>query len=151
MHPKETWGTRAEKHEVWKLACIAKLVWDIAKKKDGLWIHWIHGRYIKDKGCWEYTSRNDASWYWKMLLIVKDKFRFYPKEDYKVKEGYARLCQTPITPTWSKIIWTRLSIPRHSLTAWMLMHQRLPVLCRMGRYTNLPSTDYRMCHQSIET
>ena len=48
-------GLGVKNMKLWNQACIAKLVWDIARKKDGLWIQWIHGRYIKDRGWWDYT------------------------------------------------------------------------------------------------
>jgi len=56
-----------------------------------------------------------------------------------------------LAPPWAKIIWTRISIPRHSLTTWMFMQQILPVLQRLGRYTQLPTTICGMCQQSTET
>ncbi|KAJ8441434.1 hypothetical protein Cgig2_023620 [Carnegiea gigantea] len=43
------------------------------------------------------------------------------------------------------------SLPRHSFTAWMFMHQKLPVLSRVGRYTNLQSMEHKFCHQNDET
>ena len=136
---------------LWNTTCIAKLVWDIVKKKDNLWVQWIHGRYIRDGSWWEYTSRSDASWYWQKLLKVRDKFRTYPKAVYKVEEGYAWLLQADSKPPWAKMIWTRISLPRHSLTAWMFMHQKLPVLQRLGRYTHLQNTICGMCQQFTET
>jgi len=119
----------------WNVACIAKLVWAIAKKKDSLWVQWVHGRYIKGRDWWEYSSKGDSSWYWKKLNKVKEKFRFYPKDIYKVKEGYDWLLNNPTKAPWHKTLWTRLSIPRHTLTAWLLMHQKLPVLQRIGRHS----------------
>ena len=47
----------------WNKACIAKLVWAITKMKDGLWIKWVHGRYIQDKRWEDYTPKGDTSWY----------------------------------------------------------------------------------------
>jgi len=78
---------------LWNRVCVAKLVWAIAKKKDGLWIHWVHGRYLKGGEWWVYTPKGDTSQYWKKLHKVKELFKDYPKEDYKVKEGYKWLLQ----------------------------------------------------------
>ena len=84
-------------------------------------------------------------------MKVRDRFKTYPKVDYKIQEGYAWLLHTPLSPKWTNITWTRISIPRHSLTVWMFMHQRLPVLQRLEKYTQLPSVECSMCHQSPET
>ena len=59
---------------MWNYACIAKLVWAIAKKKDCLWVKWVNRRYIKCRDWWEYTPKGDSSWYWKKLNKAKDKF-----------------------------------------------------------------------------
>ncbi|KAJ8421075.1 hypothetical protein Cgig2_031368 [Carnegiea gigantea] len=100
---------------------------------------------------WKYTPKSDTSWYCKKLQRVKERFKTYPTEEYKVKEGYIWLLQDSNTPHWGKLIWSRLSIPRHSFTAWIFMHQKLPVLHRIGRFTHLQFTDCKMCQQSTET
>jgi len=35
---------------------------------------------------------------------------------------------------WSKVIWARTVIPRHSSTAWFLIHKRLQIRSRMARF-----------------
>ncbi|KAJ8419296.1 hypothetical protein Cgig2_013319 [Carnegiea gigantea] len=35
----------------------------ITKKKDSLWVQWIHERYLRGKEIWDYTSKGDTSWY----------------------------------------------------------------------------------------
>ncbi|KAJ8422255.1 LOW QUALITY PROTEIN: hypothetical protein Cgig2_025875 [Carnegiea gigantea] len=35
--------------DVWNKAWIIKLVWEVAKKKDGLWIKWVHRKYLINK------------------------------------------------------------------------------------------------------
>ncbi|KAJ8439614.1 hypothetical protein Cgig2_020990 [Carnegiea gigantea] len=82
---------------------------------------------------------------------VKAKFRVYPERDYRVNEGYQWLLQTTAKPSSTNLIWTRTSLPRHSFTAWMFMHQRLLVLSRVGRYTKLQSMECSFCHQKEET
>jgi len=120
-------------------------------KKDNLWVKWVHGRYLRGGDRWTYTPKSDTSWYWKKLLKVKERFRTYPKSEYIVKQGYRWLTQTYSNKKWTKLVWNRVSIPRHSLTAWLFMHQKLPVLHRIGRFTHLPFTECGMCYQSIET
>ena len=135
---------------LWNQACTTKAVWAIAKKKDNLWVQWFHRRYIKEKEWWDYTPRGDSSWYWKKMQRVKQRFQTYPRGEYKVKEGYIWLLQNANKIPWSKIIWSRASIPRHSITTWLLMHQKLPILQRLARYTQLQSTEWRLCQQNLE-
>ena len=68
-----------------------------------------------------------------------------------MKEGYPWLLQgqTQQTP-WARLIRNRTSVPRHSFTAWLMLPQRLPVLHRLGRFTQMQSQDCILCHISIE-
>ncbi|KAJ8420029.1 hypothetical protein Cgig2_011568 [Carnegiea gigantea] len=47
--PKENEGIGLKNLEAWNKAWIAKLVWEVAKKKDSLWIKWVHGKYLINK------------------------------------------------------------------------------------------------------
>jgi len=46
---------------MWNKPIIAKLVWEIPKKKDILWVRWVHGRYLKEKTWWDYSPTPDYS------------------------------------------------------------------------------------------
>ena len=66
---KKKGGSGIKNLDKWNAACITKLVWAIAKKKDSLWVQWVHGRYIKGKDWWEYTPKGDLSWYLSLIHI----------------------------------------------------------------------------------
>ena len=70
--PKNKGGLRVKNLYLWNKACVAKLVWALAKKEDCMWIMWVHGRYIQGKEWADYTPKGDTSWYWKKLHQVKD-------------------------------------------------------------------------------
>ena len=98
--PKPNEGVGLKNLEAWNKAWIAKLVWEIAKKKDNLWIRWVHGKYLINKDWCDYTIMNDLCWYWSKLCMVKEEFKWgskaqkkwywegNPKGEYKVKAGY---------------------------------------------------------------
>ncbi|GAB2268310.1 hypothetical protein Dimus_038709 [Dionaea muscipula] len=56
----------------WNSTNLFKLVWDLANKTDGLWIKWIHSRYLKMHSIWEVSCRVDDTWSWKALLRTRD-------------------------------------------------------------------------------
>ena len=148
--PKKYGGLGIKNLNLWNNACIAKLVWAIAKKKDHLWIQWIHGRYLRGKEWWSYTPKGDTCWYWKKIHRVKQIFCTYPKADYKINEGYRWQLQLENKPIWSNMVWSRIGVPRHSFTAWFFMHQRLPVLSRLGKFLDIP-TVCPLCQHHTET
>ena len=82
---------------------------------------------------------------------VKDKFQAFLEGDYKVKTGYLWSIQQANKPPWAKIVWSRLSLPKHSFTARLLMHSKLPILQRIGRFLQLSSQQCTTCHQVEET
>ncbi|VFQ83678.1 unnamed protein product [Cuscuta campestris] len=45
--PKQEGGLGLKNLLLWNQACTMKLMWDVAKKKDSLWVKWVHGRYLK--------------------------------------------------------------------------------------------------------
>ena len=47
--PKDRGGIRIKNLALWNKSCIAKLVWEIAQKKDSLWIRLVHGKYLVNK------------------------------------------------------------------------------------------------------
>ena len=47
-------------------------------------------------------------------------------------------------------MWSRICVPRHSLTVWFFMHQRLPVLSRLGQHMDIP-TVCSFCQHHTET
>jgi len=61
--PKANGGVGLKNLDAWNKAWIAKLVWEVAKKKDSLWIKWVHEKYLMNKDWWDYTTVNDVCWY----------------------------------------------------------------------------------------
>ena len=129
---------------VWNKACIAKIVWAIADKKDLLWVRWVHGRYLKGQDWWDYQAPPDCSWYWKKLVTTKELFKQgvvdrsswrWMQGQYTVKSGYLWQLGDKTYMNWSKIIWARTVTPRHATTTWFFMYQRLPVRSRIARFS----------------
>ncbi|KAJ8427474.1 LOW QUALITY PROTEIN: hypothetical protein Cgig2_021884 [Carnegiea gigantea] len=52
---------------------------------------------------------------------------------------------------WSKVIWAKAVTPRHAFIIWMFMHQRLPVRCRLARFTNkILDKNCAICNEAKE-
>jgi len=70
------------------------------------------------------TPPLDSSWYWKNLCRVKEviktaydptnPWRWQGRKDYPVKKGYDWMFQNAERVKWDKLVWARMSIPRHS-------------------------------------
>ncbi|GKC86773.1 hypothetical protein Tco_1147422, partial [Tanacetum coccineum] len=71
--PKEQGGLGIKDLEIWNDALLLKHVWNIASKKDTLWIKWIHMMKLKDYSIWNVQINESDSWNWKCLLEIRDK------------------------------------------------------------------------------
>lgn len=56
----------------WNKANFIKLLWDVHKKADKLWIKWIHSYYIREYSIMDISSPSDASFFVRKLLKVRD-------------------------------------------------------------------------------
>lgn len=51
----------------WNKAAICKHYWNLCRKKDRLWIQWVHTYYIKDRPITEANSKQTTWIIWKIL------------------------------------------------------------------------------------
>ena len=103
------------------------------RKKDTLFVKWIHSIYIEEENWWDYENIADCSWYWKKIVAVKNCFKgkmsmeAFKSAKYTIKLG----CKLIIGDTheepvkWSKFVWERISMPKHRFIAWLVMLEKL--------------------------
>ncbi|KAJ8433456.1 hypothetical protein Cgig2_014497 [Carnegiea gigantea] len=117
--PRKYGGIGLKYFGAWNKACIAKIVWVIALKKDSLWVKRVHSKYLKQQELGRGATRLH-------LTIVGG-------QRYTVQKGYQWLLGEMEYEEWSKPIWARTATPRHSSTTWFFIHQKLLVRSRMAR------------------
>ncbi|KAJ8419287.1 hypothetical protein Cgig2_016815 [Carnegiea gigantea] len=59
-----------------------------------------------------------------------------PNKKYLVQRGYHWLLEGMEYKDLSKVVWARTVTPRHASTIWFFMHQKLPIKCRMARFSS---------------
>ncbi|XP_057248155.1 uncharacterized protein LOC130590159 [Beta vulgaris subsp. vulgaris] len=82
---------------------------------------------------WAYEPPASASWGWKAICRVKNKFRnAYTgnrwqngDKGYTIKAGYDWLQGQQLRVPWHYWVWNSLNIPKHSFIAWLAMLERL--------------------------
>ncbi|KAL2894454.1 hypothetical protein RDABS01_010363 [Bienertia sinuspersici] len=112
---------------------MGKYIWSVACKEDNLWVKWIDHVYLKGKDWRIYMPNSTVSWYWRQLTHIKDKFRtgysgdrwMFDKKGYTASSGYEWLRNNQNVVGWSKWVWNRLNIPKHSFMCWVIMWDRL--------------------------
>ncbi|KAJ8439961.1 hypothetical protein Cgig2_013588 [Carnegiea gigantea] len=127
---KKSGGLGLKDLVAWKKAIIAKLVWFIAKRKDLLWVKWVHGRYLKSKACWDYNPSPNYSWYWTKVCFTKECF----------KEGCSDIQQ-----------WTWQDNKKYTVSlAWIFAHHRLPTKVRLSKFLMQQDTIYNLCPCAVK-
>ncbi|XP_030504024.2 uncharacterized protein LOC115719211 [Cannabis sativa] len=123
--PKGAGGLGFRNIQEWNVAAMARYVWDIASKKDCLFVKWIHNVYLKDRQWWDYDA--DCSWYWKKLVGVKNKLKLktdvasFVLQKYKIQNGYRLLFSNHGKISWCKFVWDRLIIPKYKFILWLVL------------------------------
>ncbi|KAJ8428966.1 LOW QUALITY PROTEIN: hypothetical protein Cgig2_003297 [Carnegiea gigantea] len=110
----------------WNKAVNAKLVWAVAKKKDLLWVKWVHAgtgrRYASSRS----SSKRDA-------------------QPLSNGHGYQWQIGRQQKVPWPKLIWARTLIPRHAFILWIFTHHKLPIKARLRKYMMQPDIQCSLC------
>ncbi|XP_074298238.1 uncharacterized protein LOC141629072 [Silene latifolia] len=94
------------------IAVLGKYSWWIAKKKDSLWVKWVHNIYIKQSDWWQYSPSSNASWTWRQICKVKEKLKvgFLTgawQSSYYVHHVYHWLLGAHQKKEWLPFVWNR--------------------------------------------
>ncbi|VFQ95598.1 unnamed protein product [Cuscuta campestris] len=134
----------------WNLACNHRLLWDIASKKDILWVKWIHNKYLKKDNIWTVPPKPNFCYYLKKILLRRKDFEGMPiRERYDVQGGYEWLMGDNTKVQWNWFVWNKLTIPKHQFIQWLGWKDRLQTKTRLARYMNI-STHCVLCSVHIE-
>nr|GEX03803.1 RNA-directed DNA polymerase, eukaryota, reverse transcriptase zinc-binding domain protein [Tanacetum cinerariifolium] len=72
--PKDQ-GAWARDLQKWNKILMTKHVWNVAAKKDSLWVKWIHVEKLKGRRFWEVGIENNSSGIWRTLLNLSEKVK----------------------------------------------------------------------------
>ncbi|RAL50968.1 hypothetical protein DM860_005324 [Cuscuta australis] len=134
----------------WNLACNHRLLWDIASKKDILWVKWIHNKYLKKDNIWTVPPKPNFCYYLKKILLRRKDFEGMPiREKYDVQGGYEWLMGDNTKVQWNWFVWNKFTIPKHQFIQWLGWKDRLQTKTRLARYMNI-STHCVLCSVHIE-
>lgn len=131
--PKNEGGLGFKDSKAWNLAMLGKYVWSLATKEDNIWVKWVDHVYLKGRDWISYSPSTSASWYWRQLCAVKDKFRDgyaqnrwnLGSQKYTAASGYTWIKGERQRVPWAEFIWNRLNVPKCSFIAWLAMWGRL--------------------------
>ncbi|GJY83709.1 hypothetical protein Tco_0497085 [Tanacetum coccineum] len=73
--PKDQGGLGLKDLHKWNETLLLKLLWNVAAKKDTLWVKWINVEKQKGRNLWDMQIDSNSSPMWKTFLGMRDKIR----------------------------------------------------------------------------
>ncbi|XP_060182748.1 uncharacterized protein LOC132612650 [Lycium barbarum] len=130
--PRTAGGLNITDVHTWNKAAIVKQLWNLSKKKDKLWVMWVHTYYIKGRAAWDVITKQ-ASWLiQKILQAAKylteanlDKVTILQADNYSIRDVYNQL-----RGDYPKVEWRRLICNNHGSPKWIFVLY-LAIHCRM--------------------
>ncbi|XP_019242312.1 PREDICTED: uncharacterized protein LOC109222403 [Nicotiana attenuata] len=133
----------------WNKAAIVKHLWAITKKKDCLWIRWVHSYYIKNRSIDIMPIPKSAAWVVRKIIEQRNLILNLPSLQGNIHERLESLQNTSggfsikklynlQTPQGQKVYWKSLILhphihPRHKFNLWLAIQRRLPTVDRLQK------------------
>ncbi|XP_062112649.1 uncharacterized protein LOC133823816 [Humulus lupulus] len=114
----------------WNKVMMAKYIWAITSKQDLLWVKWVNGIYLKGVSIWDYSLKQDTSWYWRRIIKLS---HIWPDAVLKTATRNGRIHMSTLYSVafpgelvhYGKSVWCKLSTPKHQFILWMAVNQKL--------------------------
>ncbi|GKC88484.1 RNA-directed DNA polymerase, eukaryota, reverse transcriptase zinc-binding domain protein [Tanacetum coccineum] len=101
--PKQNGGLGIKPLESWNKILLVKHLWNIAAKKDTLWVQRINMVKMKGRSVWEIDKQSTDSWNWKCLLDLRDEARSHMQFNIgnwkKTSVWHEKWCMEPALDT----------------------------------------------------
>ncbi|GFP87665.1 line-1 retrotransposable element orf2 protein [Phtheirospermum japonicum] len=126
--------------KAWNEALLTKALWNIHKKKNTLWVRWVHNIYFKNCTLWQWTSSREDSPLLKGLLRIRDKIctregtfeaavqkiqSWDNGNRLSIARAYDYFRDAGTTKHWAADVWNAYVTPKHAFTLWLDIKQRL--------------------------
>ncbi|GKC59563.1 hypothetical protein Tco_1087161 [Tanacetum coccineum] len=101
--PKNQGGLGLKDLMMWNKALFIKHLWNIANKKDTLWVKWVNTVKLKGVSVWVVQKEECDSWGWKNLLTIRDLIKSHIL--YKIGDGENTYIQSDESKGKAKVAW----------------------------------------------
>ncbi|XP_070026680.1 uncharacterized protein [Nicotiana sylvestris] len=146
-YPHSAGGFNVMDIHIWNKAALSKHYWNLRKKKDKLWIQWIHCYYIKGRQVCD-TYPKQASWMVRKIMKAKKNFEearythsnILALNSFSIKNLYQRLRGTFPKVTWKRLVCNNAGCPKWAFNLTLVAHGRLYTrdrLAKLGIANNL--------------
>ncbi|XP_019104334.1 uncharacterized protein LOC109134725 [Beta vulgaris subsp. vulgaris] len=135
---------------------MGKVVWDIARKADNLWVKWIHDKYIRTNDLSTFAAPQGDNWVVKAICRTKEKLiRFYGvswmyNQKYSIAAIYQKLMDFGVKVNWCQAIWNHQNVPKHRFVCWLAMKDRLQTSYRLAHIGVCENNSCLLCDSGMD-
>ncbi|GAB2297215.1 hypothetical protein Dimus_038459 [Dionaea muscipula] len=156
-YPKLQGGLGIKHLGDWNQAILCKLLWDIDRKKDRVWIRWVAIYYLDGASIWS-SPAGRGSWVWMGIMKIRDRLleclRGTPailREISSTAKAYSLLHGSREVDGWWRTVWAAGLHPRISLLLWLVSKGRLLTRDRLQKFGVTQDTSCVLCDGQIES
>ncbi|XP_058783284.1 uncharacterized protein LOC131657959 [Vicia villosa] len=126
----------------WNTVTMLKLLWDLRKKIDCLWVTWMHSYFIKGKDLMQMNGPSTPSWISKGILKARhDTMEIQARWDkslldkkFTMGEIYRGLLHLEPNVDWHILLDRNIARPQAVFCLWIACHQRLAMKVRLRKF-----------------
>ncbi|XP_058783771.1 uncharacterized protein LOC131658501 [Vicia villosa] len=141
--------------EAWNKACMVRLLWNLCKKEDSMWVRWVHTYYIKEVSIMDVHVKDSFSWIMKEILQIREHVKrldcwksLGQRKEYKMKEFYLHFLAQSNDVDWKGLIMGNYARPRAKIIMWLACHGRLATKDRLVRFRMIKDVKCESCAEN---
>ncbi|KAL2253455.1 UNVERIFIED_CONTAM: Retrovirus-related Pol polyprotein from type-2 retrotransposable element R2DM [Sesamum indicum] len=146
-HPKEEGGLGIRHIQSWNVALLARVLWNIHRKADTLWVQWVNGVYLRGASIWEWQPKKGDSPLLQRLAEIRNRVvtdfgspeaaiehltRWSTPKGLQTSKAYEYFRPKLARQPWKAAIWKAFIPPKYSFILWLGMRGRLATRDRLG-------------------
>ncbi|XP_075095435.1 uncharacterized protein LOC142173708 [Nicotiana tabacum] len=156
--PKSTGGLNLLNIHLWNKAAMCKLLWKLSKKKNILWVKWIHIYYGKEDSMWDKFPKQ-ACWMIQKVFKAKQYIEEagMTKEDlmnlssFSIKQMYLKMLGEYIKVSWRRLICNNTGSLKWLFIVTMVAHGRLYTKDRLAHWGMVVDHTCLLCQAALES
>ncbi|XP_060195131.1 uncharacterized protein LOC132624355 [Lycium barbarum] len=142
----------------WNRAAVCKLLWNLRKKKDKLWVKWLHIYYGKGRSMWGLVAGN-ASWVVRKILKAKvylenvgiQEQDLIQMEKFSIKKVYVILRGPFQKVPWRKVVCNNFGAAKWIFILRLIICEKLLTRDKLATWGITDDTICPLCNHEDES
>ncbi|KAL2247098.1 UNVERIFIED_CONTAM: hypothetical protein Sindi_2562100 [Sesamum indicum] len=146
-HPKEEGGLGIRHIQSWNVALLARVLWNIHRKADTLWVQWVNGVYLRGASIWDWQPKKGDSLLLQQLAEIRNRVitdfgspkaaieqmtRWSTQKGLQTSIAYEYFRPKLARQPWKAAIWKAFIPPKYSFILWLGLRGRLATRDKLG-------------------